>query len=206
MNLYLEYLIRTKLIRKFLNYPCSIFVECGNFKKIIIIVKKLGSTLIQHWDVYSCSPQEALPPMYEYKVEDAFDNPYVVPVGFKLLHYRHQSVVTGINTRRHPMDEETYNNFCEQICNSWRHNNIRRNWLWEAFVNVYQIKYIPEDLWRYFDDWAANLTDHAIEQDFVREKMPKKWKYWQMWVKRFMPELCRNDRVSSELIFTSFYT
>lgn len=201
MNLGLEYLLRSGLIRELFEMPCSLFLEKEQQKKVAVLMRRGKRHFIQHWNLFQCEPGQALPPMMEYEVEDVFDNPYVVPKGYYPLQYADRPVPIHVNTYRHPMDREVYESFFNMITHSWTHRLRRADWLWGAFLHIYGIRMLR----RGGRDLYLRSMDIFREQEAVRINSPKQWKIWSMWLEYLMPDLGLSDEaVPAELVFTSW--
>lgn len=195
MNLNLEYLVRSGLIKEFFQTPCSLFLEKEANKKVVVLAEKHRTKVAQHWNVFQCASDEALPPMNEYEVDTFFDNPMVIPRGYRPLEYACQSIPSRLNSWSHPMEQEMYDLCHNSLLNSWAHIVERRDWLWNAFLEVYEIEVTYYHSWHNLNRIARTFQ----EQEQVRQCYPRKWKYWQMWLKHLMSF----TETAPELVFTS---
>ena len=204
MNLGIEYLVRTGAIQKFLQVPCSLFVEHWSGAKLVVsLERKSGrskSYEVVHYHLDKLS-DERLPCCESHDVlkSEIFKSEKVVlPGEYVLLPYTAQPVDIHFNRYNHPMDERTYNHFLSRYLYSDSHKSLRERWLWKSFVNLH-FRYSILPLMHYERHSRYQIV--SAEQAVIQTDEPEKWTIWIMWRKKFL----RSTRVAPELVFQSAY-
>jgi len=207
MNLGLEYLIRSGLIKSWLSVPCSLFLtEYDTDNRLVVTIgeefKPSEFFSVKHWHISNCQPEQALPSITEGRVPkaDIFSHPMVIVPGHRLFRYHLESIPVGYNHYSHPMSNEVYDFFFDASVNSLAHRRKKHDWLWERFLHIY----VPNllSLTRYIN--SAYRSDAEIAEDqrqLVQEYYPAVWAYWEKWTK-YMLHL---DSTPGELIFSKEY-
>jgi len=178
MNLGLEYLIRCDLIKSFIKFPCSLFLNKGK-EKLVITLSKEKSYNLTYWRLRSDLFNNQILSSYKITTEN-LSIPFI-PFGFKTLRYQEQPISTRENSWRRPMYEYVYNKYYNLYLNSQNHKIVREIWLWRAFTSVYglNLKYfMPQE-----DLIIGSEMRSAQEQIIVEDLFPKKWYYWKKWQK-----------------------
>lgn len=203
MNLGIEYLVRSGLIKSFMTLPCSIFVKTiDNIKKVITInkanVTDSEKYCIRNWSISNCQKDQPVPSMTEHMVhgKDLYNDPAVILKGFAPLHFDCSSVQWRRNrgNHGHPMADYIYQDYFQKMLFPLSHKFKKENFLWKTFVNTY-IPALPHMV----------INQHLIENN-VREKELLKtnfktlWQSWQKWQKFML-----FDTVPGELIFMKDY-
>src|SRR5690348_1351440 len=92
MYLALEYLIRTNIVREWLEVPCSLFVtERATFnKKVVTICEEFKPSVfysVKHWHIHSCKKHQALPSFAEFRVpkSEVFSHQAVILPDHRLM-------------------------------------------------------------------------------------------------------------------------
>jgi hypothetical protein len=205
----LEYAIRKNIVKDLLVIPCSLFLKNNcNDKKIVITIdeefKKSNHFSVKHWNLESCTKDQALPGMIEFRVpkEEIFYNKSVIVPGYEIK-YIPEIIKVAFNHYKppvmRPMSAELYNYLLENTFSSIHHDKYRINWLWSRFKQIYlkdfQIK--RSYIHTIFNDEDYIFTD---ERYVVKTTMKKEWRYWQMWQKYLF---LQNP---AELIFAKEYS
>jgi len=194
MNLGIEYLARTGLLKEFFTSPCSLFLERSpqskkklkGMKLVVTISDGVEYHIVKHWYISLFKNYEALPTMEEYYVDDVFSDPNVIIPDYRLFKYKN-SYPSRQNSWRTPMSENAYQTYHDEYFNSKQHRVAREKWLLEAFLKVH----LPE-LVR-FASRATTYFGAKISTEMIISKQkyelmnsfPKKNKYWEMW-RRYM--------------------
>lgn len=188
MNLGIEYLVRTGVVRNFLETPCSLFYQNKEGDKLVVTLHKEDpGYAMRHWKVFAYG--ENLPPMEEFYTETPFDD-FRVPSGFTLLEYREEPVEDHENHWRRPMSISLYKSYCEHFLNSNRHRRIKEVWLWRGFTKACGIE---------FERRAHFYLEYLTEAAIVEERYPDNWRRWLVWRKHMLDF----QGVPGELIFSS---
>lgn len=210
MNLGIEYLARTGLLKEFFTSPCSLFLERSPRSKKKLKGTKLVVTIsngndyyiVKHWYVSLFKDYEALPAMEEYYVEDVFSSPNVIVPDYRLFKYKNK-YPSRQNSWRTPMPEDVFKTYHDEYFNSKQHRTACEKWLLETFLKVH----IPE-LFK-FGDRLTTYFGTKIPTDMITKKQkhellnnfPKKNKYWEMW-RRYMLDF---DGTPGELSFINSF-
>jgi hypothetical protein len=201
MQLALEYLIRTGLVREWFKVPCSLFLnEHGTFSKLAITIteefKPSEFYSVKHWHVGSCKNHQALPSFTEHRVpkSDVFTHPSVIIPNHSLLPYFVSPIPSTSNSYNHPMLAEIYNHYYDNFLESKKHRELKINWLWREVV----LTYIPTLLHgNYIDSYNTEAENAAGQRQFIGYTHPEIWQCWGKWVKYIL----FLDGVPAELIF-----
>lgn len=224
MNLGIEYLVRSGLIREFMVCPCSIFVKSGDDKKVVTINKANiqndeHSTLycVRKWFVSDCDEQQPIPSMEESIVRDIdlFISPEVILRGYAPLYFDCSSVEWKRNrgNNGHPMPEYIYENYFHKMFTPIAHSIKREHFLWGNFTSAYipAIDHIAVEDESYLrSGWTAGpfrrntrrqkTPSYAGQQKLIERNFKNIWHAWLKW-KKFM----LFDTVPGELIFMRDY-
>ena len=192
MNLAVEYLIRTDIIKNLFETPCSLMlINCKDAGRLVITIEESPEGFsVRHWDV-EASENHELPDSVEYHIDkdDIFSDNRVVVPGYFMVASRESYIPTIHNTYRHPMPEPSYNSYYKNIlcsqANKWR----REKWLWRCFFRR-KSKKVPTD------------SDFAIEQNYIKREKPNAWDQWMHW--RYVM-LHNRVKVATELVFHKEY-
>jgi hypothetical protein len=188
----IEYLIRTDCIKKMMLIPCSLFLNGkNNEQKLVITISEEFNRSkffsIKHWQISTCSKEQVLPCMTEYRVlkTSLFTDKNVILKEYNLIPCKQQSIDSNHNYSRGPMSSELYSYYFENTINGYEYKSLRTNWLWNEFIKIY----IPNlySCSRYIPSAFHTKNDVAEKQrDLVSELMKKEWEYWQMWQKHLL--------------------
>ncbi len=210
MNLGIEYLVRSGLIKKFMELPCSIFVKSSSTKVVITInTANTGKKYcVRNWCISSCREDQPIPSMLEYIVGDSdlHHDSSVVLTGFTPLYFDCNSVEWKRNrgNNGHPMPDYVYEDYFHKMLSPLSHHIKKETFLWDSFVNTYlpSIEYmIDEEVPHH---WGRSSSSrgliHTRQQRLVEKNFKGVWRAWLKW-KKFM----LFDTVPGELIFMKDY-
>lgn len=201
----IEYVIRKNIVKDWLSIPCSLFLtNKNNNEKIVITIsdefEKSNFFSVKHWNLETCTKDQALPGMLEFRVpkEDVFSSKYVVISGYEIK-YVPELIKVAFNHYRSPMSAELYQYLIQNTFQSIHHDKYRANWLWSKFKEIY----LPD-----FQIKKAYIHTVFSEEDYifteqryvVKNTMKKEWRYWQMWQKYLFLQK------PAELIFAKEYS
>ena len=166
--------------------------------------KSSNAYTAKRWNLYLCTPEQALPPMEEYKT-DQIDDPKIVLPSTELLRFRHTPIPSNENNSRRPM--ENYNDYFDNYLETFvLHNTYKEKWLWNAFLSIYQPDLIALGLAikRSISMYGSYATPEIMEnqKNILEENHPGIWKYWQLW-RRHMLDF---RGIPGEFVFTSYFT
>lgn len=186
MNLAIEYLTRTNLIKDWLEIPISLFLYNKEIKEKVVItineeLEKSDYYCVKKWKIDDCD-HCSLPPIIESRVlkKDLYTSPNIILPGYSLLAHHDQFVFTYKNSYKQPMSYELYNHFCDQIVNGIINNRTRMNWLWRQFIRVNSINLYSREY--YISSVYCSEDDLANEQrNIVCKNMKKEWECWRLW-------------------------
>lgn len=216
MNLGIEYLVRSGLIREFMEFPCSIFVKSG-YKKIIVTINKANNGHTEHCTMFSvrnfllhlCEEKSPLPPMTDHMVRDVdlFHHEAVVVRDFAPLYFDCNSIEWKRNRGNggHPMPLFVYNDYFANMLYPKPHKIKREKFLWESFTQAYipSIDYMIDDK-PYVGSWypgpGVKADKHKAQQKIIESNFKVIWAAWRKWQK-----LMLFDTVPGELIFMKDY-
>lgn len=215
MNLGTEYLVRSDLIKKFLNLPCSIFVKSNEDRVVVTINKsnnKENTCCVRNWFISSCEENQPIPNMKEYMVEckELNCHPAVILRGFTPIYFNCNSVEHKRNRGNggHPMPDYLYRSYFNDLLSPIHHYKKKEDFLWSTFVDTYlpSIRYIT-DRELHYHYFYSKLSKEAIkrrnydrQQKLTEANFKNTWKSWLKW-KKFM----LFDTIPGELIFLKDY-
>jgi hypothetical protein len=188
MNISLEYLQRTGVLKDIASYPCSLFLTHPyNNNKIVIVVDRRGDKFIlRQWDVFACEADQILPPLKETVVENPFEAKFI-PFGYILFDCRTQSIPWRENGVTHPMKQDRYYAYFDNICqnNFIRHNEAKDRWLWAAFISIYhpELLVYSMSVKRSLNFYSSYGESEIIndQKQIVDTNFPRDWKCWNIW-------------------------
>jgi hypothetical protein len=220
MNLGIEYLVRSGLVREFMTFPCSIFVKSADGVKVAITINKANTGHTEHctqysvrnWFISDCDEKQPIPSMHEEMVQDVdlFHSPSVILKGFSPLYFDCNSVEWKRNrgNNGHPMPDYMYEDYFHKMFSPIGHKVKRETFLWSCFTEAYipSIKHMIDD--DYGNSYIpssirnkARSTVHLKQQKLVERNFRTIWWAWQKW-KKFM----LFDSIPGELIFMRDYS
>ena len=180
---------RTGISKELIEFPCSIFLtkQCGE-RFVLSIYKSTQTYIVKKWNIHQCDPDQALPPMEEFIVEDLFNDTQMVLPDTTILRFHHTSIPSSENATNRPMTEEKYHEYFNNYLESFvAHNNARERWLWYSFLSAYHPEIIRFGMSvKRTVGFFGSYAQKEIMQDqkmIVEIKHPKTWKYWSMWKK-----------------------
>lgn len=223
MNLGIEYLVRSGLVREFITFPCSVFVKSADGIKIAVTINKanIGHTehctqySVKKWFISDCDEKQPIPSMQEEIVRDVdlFHSPSVILKGFSPLYFDCSSVEWKRNrgNNGHPMPDYMYEDYFHKMFSPTGHKVKRESFLWEAFTEAYipSIRHMVDQSYS-FDEFVPNSIRsrrtarndvHVSQQKLVERNFKTIWWAWRKW-KKFM----LFDSVPGELIFMRDYS
>ena len=194
MNLAIEYLTRTGLIKNFLQMPCSICLESAD-RKMVVVLKEIfdrpdfikvvqwlfADRFVDDW------PEKSV---FRISTEELFDSEHVVVPFFRPIPYRDEPIPTKYNNYKQPMSSVRLENHVTSMTNSYLHKKKRINWLWSIFRS------------RYFGLHCGEYDQYRFEEErsYVRQKRSE-WSVWEKWRRAMLPE----GVAAGELMFQSAY-
>lgn len=217
MNLGMEYLVRSGLVRDFMTFPCSIFVKSGE-DKIAVTINKANTghteTCIQYsvknWFISDCDEGQPIPSMQEEIVRDVdlFHSPSVILEGYSPLYFDCNSLEWKRNrgNNGHPMPDYIYEDYFHKMLSPATHQIKKEAFLWACFTEAYipSIKFMIDDDYRDYVPMShrrtLKKTVHVEQQKLVERNFKTIWWAWRKW-KKFM----LFNTVPGELIFMRDY-
>ena len=200
MNLAIDYLIRTNLIKNWFNVPCSLFLNNKDGTKLVVTInEEINYYSIKHWDILYPT-KESLPPMIDFLIpkNQIFTSPLVILPNYSLLEHKNEYISSYLNEYNHPMSRELYNHFYEQIINGKLNKRTRMNWLWKQFIRVHSINLYSRE--HYISSVYCSEDDIINEQrNLVCSNMKEEWQCWELWQKNMLLD-------PAELIFYKEYS
>lgn len=202
MNLAIEYLVRTGVIRKFFQTPCSLCLENWlNCRKVLYFEKSDSRTCkVTEWSLNSLG-EHGLPERHNetsVPADQIFTNCHaILPGEFCPIPYHEEPIDNCLNRYNHPMDEDSYRFFFDNHLNSHRHKRSREAWLWKSFRALHIKK--PLLPLRLYEEATHRIVHY--ETLTVEAEYPELWRLWKIWRKKF---LCSGE-VATELIFQRVY-
>ena len=188
MNLAIDYLIRTNLIKGWLDIPVSLFLNKRNGNKFVLTIseefKKSDFYSVKHWNIENCSEEQSLPSMISFSIpkSEIFSSPAIILPEYSLLEYKSECIISHLNEYNRPMYRELYNHFYEQIINGRTNKKTRINWLWKQFIRVYSINLYSRE--HYISSVYCSEDDLAnAQRNIVCSHMKKEWQCWELWQK-----------------------
>lgn len=204
MKISLEYVVRSNVIRDLIDFPCSLFLEGAGGKEIVTFGRLKGNPEEIICKQYSLSDKkyEELPntkTVFKVALSELFEDNRIIPEGCKPLRYFAVPVATKLNGTRHPMDEALYDRFTLNFFNTHLHRTVKRNWLWDAFSNRFNLPVTRSGL-------TSSYGRHLQKYDlyYIERNKPKKglWGYWRTWERKLLINKSTNT-AATELIFAS---
>lgn len=224
MNLGIEYLIRSKLIREFMTLPCSIFVKRDYEKKVVTINKAniqndKHATLydVKNWLISECDEEQPIPSIEEFIVRDVdlFCSSHTILKGYTPLYFDCNSIEWRRNrgNNGHPMPDYIYEDYFHKMLNPISHASKREGFLWKAFTTAYipAIEHIAmEEEEPSYRGWGSSIgrrrktkspqPSFLNQQNLIEKNFKNIWLGWLKW-KKFM----LFNTVPGELIFMREY-
>lgn len=207
MNLNIEYLIRSKAVRDFMSFPCSLLFKHRTEQDKVVITLALAKAdpnyvVCKRWQLYD-PDYKALPTPYAFKVlrSSIFEDEriYLPNSGYELFGYRERPVDVSLNDPHHPMDLLEYETFVEDYLNCMTHRILRRNWLWDAFkTKFYPNKFEPSNL---SESYTRRLEKYEVWSVEAHQPNNGLWGTWQEWKRVLL--LNKSRPAATELIFAS---
>lgn len=193
MNLSIEYLIRTKVIKGLLQTPCSLFLTRWRTKDrlVVTIEDKDGSYLVKHWNLENCSCNIPISSSYHVPKDDLFSCKETIVPNHTILSFKEESVPHRSNRYNKPMCHSLYSSYYKNVLNNELNKSRRKKWLWRCLHSPLNSQEIPSDY--------AFLN----ERELVQKLHPEKWNVWTFLVKNV---LFNNVEVATELVFYEDYS
>jgi hypothetical protein len=223
MNLGIEYLVRSGLVRGFLEFPCSIFVKSASDDKIVVTINEANTQNDKHavlysvrnWFVSDCDEKQPIPSMEETIVRDVdlFIDPAVVLPGFSPLYFDCNSLEWKRNRGNdgHPMPDYIYEDYFNKMLFPTSHKVKKESFLWNCFTTAYipSIRHMVNDEMsiEYMPGYMPSLRRksknkaHSVQQKLVERNFKTIWQAWLKWSKFML-----FDTVPGELIFMRDYS
>lgn len=199
LNLGIEYLIRSGIIKSFIDFPCCIFVKNGDQKVVVTINPSNDKEYfcVRNWLLYRCRDSQPIPPMEEHMVsqEELYKHKAVILEGYSPLYFDCRSVKTKLNKGNggHPMSQNEYAQFFENMLNPYEHFIKKERFLWKSFTDVHipSIEFLHEEEhkpsgWHFYVYTQISPSKKILQQmELVRTNFKTLWQYWIKW-KKFM--------------------
>lgn len=205
MNLAIEFLVRTGAIRRFLEVPCSLFIEKSSeqIHKVIQLKESVDCTntyVAKQWHLEECDLSTKLPRFEIFNVpqEEVFFDEKIIVSGFQPIPYIEQSLPTNRNSYNKPMSRLDYNFFSHNFLYSIRHWANKTDWLWEAFA---RLRIGDQRSIKNLFSYSERRMYIEKEQYYVRHQYREIWSNWLKW----RNELLLKEAVAPELVFASAY-
>ena len=224
MFLALEYLYRTKLIKNFLETPCSIFLtnKATGEKLIISIHLAISGTkcldldpdksyyYVRHWNANKISTDKNMVGMPEIINEfvtpqdEVFEHKSTILKGYNCLLLPLEGVPV-VSQIFHPIGEENYEGYIDGIFNSQEHRIVKEIWLWENFVQLFEEEInsrihfnIDERLKHQVNDRSSLRHQQDLVHHFASYYIWNMWVTWRTW-------FIEHNHCPGEIIFQSYY-
>lgn len=171
----LEYILRTRLARRWLEFPCSLFfLKRATCDPLVVTVHEEKTCfIVKHWQISECGQEQALPTFQEFIVglQDIKNHPTILPEGYLPMIHGYEPILSSLNIPKRPM--ETYL-FETQYESCIAPNYFKRElWLWDRFLRIHQKM-----------DLSPIPKERPLSQmEYVGRKYKKQWKYWLKWQK-----------------------
>lgn len=193
MRLVVDYLVRNKLLKDFVVFPCSIFVSCKNLDRSIITIDKRDDFFIlKYWNISSCSCHQALPSFSETTTKNIFDSSHFT--NYQMFSFHDKGLSYDSNLDIQPIIEQVYFYFFDNFINYEGHNKEKEKYLWEEFLKIHflDLYFVVSHIF-YWQNWSIKQ-----QMIFIKENYKKKWKYWLQWRKH----LLFFGKIPTELVFS----
>jgi len=208
MNLGIEYLIRSGLIKKFMTLPCSIFVKAKNNCKVAITINEANDKdvmcCVRNWFISNCEKHQPIPTMKEYMVpmDELHLHPAVILRGFTPIYFNCNSLEWKRNrgNNGHPMPDYIYEDYFKRMFSPPLHYLKKENFLWKGFTDTYipSIDHMVENHW---SEYSRNRRiNYSYQQKLVEANFKTTWQIWLKW-RKFM----LFNTVPGELVFMGDY-
>lgn len=200
MNLVVEYLVRTGVIRNFLQLPCSVCLENIYEGQMLVELEDSdcsGSILVTHYDLDRLRSDGCMPYSKQFKASatSLFRDTKIVLPGYTPIPFVDQPLDTSQNKYNQPMADSVYESLISEFLNPEVHRKSREAWLWKAFRNLHLADLLP-NLGSVFE----RRLFAGLERSYTQEQFPEKWAIWCDW-----KSLLKSTTVAPELIFRSAY-
>ena len=216
MNLGIEYLVRSGIVREFIKFPCSIFVKSGE-EKIAVTINKANIQddencvlySVRNWFISECDEKQPIPSMDESIVRDVdlFHSTKVVIRGFSPIYFDCNSIEWKRNrgNNGHPMPDYIYEDYFHKMLSPTAHKIKKENFLWGCFTKAYipSVHHMVSEKYNFGEYLGGSPRSSTFlkQQKLVEENFRAIWWAWLKW-KKFMIF----DTVPGELIFMRDYT
>lgn len=204
MNLAIEYLARSAVVKQAFKAPISLYLNHKKFKLVITIRDELPSSnyyTVNHWNLSNCNSNQVLPSISEFRVpkEKLFSHHATILSECMLLKYTCECVPSEANEKHTPIMHDIYSCYFDGFSNNLYHREAKVNWLWDRFIEIY----FPEiSSAKSYINQSYSVNRLAEKQrTLVMKKKPKIWSFWKKWHKYMLfPEF-----IPGELVFANEY-
>ena len=206
MNLGIEYLVRTDLIKGLFTVPCSLFLT--NFdtgaKLVITISNEFTPTEfynVKHWNITACKNEQVLPSFAEYQVpkNEVFTSHYTVVNGYRLLSFTYGGIPIFLNSIHGPMEANTYEMYYNGVLTGIGHFQNKENWLWREFTKIY-VPHLSTSNSTYIPKPYSMIANE--QRSIVYAYYKDLWQYWEKWMKYLLDF----PGIHGELLFRKEYS
>ncbi len=201
MNIAIEYMLRDQRVKNLLRFPCSLFLENSEKKKVIVALSEgygRDWVIVRRYNPLKAKRGDMLPPCKELAIKssEVFEHTDVVLPGYSMLEFKEEPYETP---EKHHSDmphaaiqERDYRESLELFFNPKAVRRAREDWLWECFESTY----VPPDI-----KIRYGIVIPAMQREYVSHYCKSTWKIWEYWKKHLL------DFVgpASELIFAKSY-
>jgi hypothetical protein len=201
VNLAIEYLLRTGLIKEFFDEASSIFlVGPRDYRLAVVIEKTEYKYILRHWLLSDATPAYALPPMNDCVSRDPFADLRRLAPEYSPLYYKEAELPSRYSS---PIDQDKLNSYTEKILCSDEHSESKRRWLWKVFLSIYSPE-VQRSITEFHFGYYCLSTELIVcrQQRVIQYDFPELWQYWLMWEKFILIA----NRTPGELIFASSFS
>lgn len=207
LNLGIEYLVRSDLIKQFIEFPCSLFVENDEFKVVVTINKSRNKSkfCVRNWFISNCKKEQPIPFVKEYMVDKdkLFEHSAIILQGFSLVDFRCSFSEWSRNRGNggHPMPDYIYKNYFDNQLSPLENSMNKEMYLWNCFTKIYvpSIARLVEAIGN-VGFYSTELNLSFEEQKLIEEHFKNIWNYWLKWKKYML-----FPTIPGELIFMKEY-
>jgi hypothetical protein len=137
--------------------------------------------LLRLWDLDPIDSSAILPPKTDEELDPKTQIfPKLIPKDYSLVTCGDSSIPTAANRSKHPMPENLYTHYYDNLLSPLTYKVAKQAWLWQSFVRNYHDKL--NDLLPPID-FKKPLTLNTISSQMIEVENYKTrmWQYWMIW-------------------------